>query len=183
MKKYIILTATLLLLSVSALAMDTTFMLKGNYFGPTEKEFKEIYGGGLMYGGEVNVGIMKNIVVWAGGNYFTKRGELTFTQETTTLSLLPLGVGVKFRVKAGALHLYAGGGIRHYNFKESNEPMGVAKKGRIGYMGTIGGIIRVARKWVIDLYVNYSYCRMTPAFFTVNIGGIEAGIGFGYEFR
>ncbi len=28
----------------------------------------------------------------------------------------------------------------------------------------------------------YSYCRMKPADYRINIGGLEAGIGIGYEF-
>jgi len=35
---------------------------------------------------------------------------------------------------------------------------------------------------LIDLYLSYSYCKIKPADFEINIGGIEAGIGIGYKF-
>jgi hypothetical protein len=32
------------------------------------------------------------------------------------------------------------------------------------------------------VYSNYSYCKMTPADFEIDVGGLEMGIGLVYEF-
>lgn len=55
-------------------------------------------------------------------------------------------------------------------------------KGGLGYIGKIGSYVKVTGGFLIDLYVNYSYCKMRPADFKINIGEIEAGVGIGYEF-
>ncbi|MFA9409510.1 MAG: hypothetical protein ACERKJ_11860, partial [Candidatus Dadabacteria bacterium] len=115
-----------------------------------------------------------------------KKGELTFTKEETKLEIYPLGGGVKYRFSTGIFDLYAGAGLNYYQYKESN-PIGgewqadVSKRGR-GYVYKIGSCVSVTGGFLIDLYVNSSYCRLKPADIEINIGGIEAGIGIGYRF-
>jgi hypothetical protein len=36
------------------------------YFQPTEQAFKDIYGSGMSYGGEVNIDVFKGLSVWIG---------------------------------------------------------------------------------------------------------------------
>lgn len=55
-------------------------------------------------------------------------------------------------------------------------------KGGLDYIGKIGSYVKVTGGFLIDLYVNYSYCKMRLADFKINIGEIKAGIGIGYEF-
>jgi hypothetical protein len=42
--------------------------------------------------------------------------------------------------------------------------------------------MKVTGGLIIDLHISYSYCKMKPADYRINIGGFEAGIGIGYEF-
>jgi len=39
-----------------------------NYFIPSEKAFRDIYGGGMIYMGEMNIRIWRNIELWIGGS-------------------------------------------------------------------------------------------------------------------
>ncbi|MFQ6069977.1 MAG: hypothetical protein ACE5LC_05555 [Candidatus Aminicenantales bacterium] len=181
-KKMAAFTLFLIIPLTSGLAVDTIFVAKASYLLPSEQAFRQIYGNELIYGGEVDIGILKNLVLWAGGGYYTNKGNLTFTQEATTLTLVPFGGGVKFRINWGSLQFYAGGGIRYYIYNEKN-PIGEAKKNGAGYLGTIGGVIKIRGRWIINIFIDYSYCRMTPADFTINVGGVELGFGIGYEFR
>lgn len=167
---------------VAGSSADTVFIAKTSYFLPSEQAFRDIYGNELFYGGEVNIGIMKNIVLWAGGSYYSNKGKLTFTQEATTLKLVPFSAGIKLRIHSRNMQFYAGGGIRYYIYNEKN-PIGEAHKKGTGYLGTLGGIIKIGGRWVMNIFLNYSYCRMTPADFTINVGGVELGLGFGYEFK
>jgi hypothetical protein len=118
-------------------------------------------------------------MVW--GELFFKERELTFTKDETKLEIYPLGGGLKYRLTTGVFNLYAGADLNFYQYKESN-PLWDVSKGGLGYIGKIGSYVNVTGGFLIDLYVNYSYCRLKPADFKIDIGGIEAGVGIGYSF-
>lgn len=181
MKKLIIIIVTVIFLSGLANATDIIIELKTHYLHPSEEKFRDIYGGGLVYGGEVSIGIWRGLEVWFGGSYFSKTGELTFTKEETKLKIYPLGGGLKYRLSKGIIVFYVGAGLNYYQFKESN-PIGDANKGGLGYIGKIGSYVKVTGGFLIDLYINYSYCKMKPADYKINIGGIEPGVGIGFSF-
>lgn len=181
MKKIIIIVVFVVFMLGVVNAADFKIELKGHYFQPSEGAFKDIYGGGIMYGGEVSIGVWQNLEVWFGGSYFSKTGELTFTKEETKLEIFPLGAGLKYRLSEGVLSFYVGAGVNYYQYKESN-PLGDISEGGLGYMGKIGSYVKVTGGFLIDLFVNYTYCKIKPADFEINIGGIEAGFGLGYKF-
>jgi hypothetical protein len=152
-----------------------------NYFSPPEKRFKDVYGGGMTYSGEVGVGIWKGLKLWMGGGYFTKKGELFFTKEKTKVQILPVGGGIKYFLIEGSTNLYTGMGLYYYQFKETN-PIGDVSKDGLGYAGQIGVSVKAIGGLIIDFCVDYSYCRMRPVERSINIGGFQAGIKLGYEF-
>ena len=157
-----------------------TIEAKGSYFYPMERAFQDIYGGGLMYGGEVSVGIWKGLEVWAGGSYFTRDGQLTFTGEDTTLQIIPIGGGLKYKITQGLVSVYIGAGANYFDFRESNV-IGDVQKGGVGAIAKLGVQFEPVKMFVIDLFAEYTYCRMTPADFDIDIGGIKAGIGLGLK--
>lgn len=181
MRELAIIALLTVCLSGLAYTADVTVELKVHYFSPSEQAFKDIYGGGLMYGGEVSVGVWRDLDLWLGGSYFSKKGELTFTKEETKLELIPIGVGAKYRILSGNFALYVGLGLNYYQYKETN-PIGDVSEGGLGYIGKVGSYVKVSERLLIDLYVNYSYCKVKPADFKINIGGLEAGAGVGYRF-
>ena len=181
MKKLTIIAILTVCFSGLAYTTDVVVELKAHYFSPSEQAFKDIYGGGLMYGGEVSVGVWKDLDLWLGGSYFSKKGELTFTKEETKLELIPIGVGAKYRILSGSFALYLGLGLNYYQYKERN-PIGDVSDGGIGFVGKIGSYVTIIEWLVLDFYVDYSYCKIKPADFEINVGGIAAGIGLGYRF-
>ncbi|MCK4645766.1 MAG: hypothetical protein KAU46_05910 [Candidatus Aminicenantes bacterium] len=182
MKKIILITTISLLLSGITNARDIVFELKGSYFHPSEEAFMDIYGEGMMYGAEVSIGVWKNLKLWVEGSYFSKKGKLTFTKEKTNLRIIPIGGGVKYVLSVGRIRFYSGIGINYYLFKETS-PIGEVRKGEYGILGKLGSYVKVNGRVMVNLYVDYSYCEMQPAEFRINIGGIKAGIGIGYEIR
>ncbi len=178
MRKVLMALSIIFFAAVCMHAGSVTMEVKGSYFYPTEQAFKDIYGGGLMYGGEISVGIWKNLDVWIGGYYFSQYGELTFTEEATHLQIMPLGGGLKYRITTGVVSFYGGAGVNYFNYQESNV-IGDVKSGAAGFITKMGAYLEPVEKFVINIFVEYSYCRMTPADFTVDIGGIKAGIGIG----
>lgn len=182
MKKLIVMIAVTI--SFSGLADATDFMveLKGHYFSPSEKTFRDIYGGGMMYGAEASIGVWRELEIWFGGSYFSKKGELTFTIEETKLRIVPIGVGVRYSFPIHEMvNIYGGIGINYYSYKEEN-PIGEVSKDGLGTVVKGGGLVKLVKGLIIDAYIGYSYCKIKPADFDINIGGIEAGIGLGYEF-
>jgi hypothetical protein len=172
----------LLLLFSSVQAREVILKLTGGYFVPAEQAFKDVYGTGLTWGGEAVVYVWENVGLWLGGGYFGKQGRLTFTQEETRVQILPLGAGIKLKTSSEKVGLYSGLGLRYNSFKESNA-IGEATKGGLGIVVMIGGIIKILKEVALDISIEYSYCRMKPADFTINIGGLSVGLGLGYEFK
>ena len=182
MRKFIGITVAIVLLSASVTATDFVVELEAHYLFPSEKAFKDIYGGGMMYGGEATIQVWKNIIIWFGGSTFSKTGELTFTKEETKLKITPIGGGLKYRTQTGIVNFYGGLGINYYQYKETN-PIGDVSKSGPGITGKIGIYIKAIEGLLIDVYFNYSYCKIKPADYKINIGGIEIGVGIGYEFK
>jgi hypothetical protein len=181
MKRAFFLVLFLVLYGCFAFSTNFTVELKGAYLNPSGKDFREIYGSGMTCGGEIGIGVNKSLDFWAGANYFSKKGQLTFSKEGTELNIIPFGGGIRYKILDGTIRPYVGMGVNYYQFKESN-PIGEISKGGLGYLGKIGGLLKVARGPMVDLFLEYSYCKLKPADFEINIGGIQAGIGIGYGF-
>ena len=179
MKKIVGTGLTILLSSVCAFCF--TLAVKGHYFYPSDKTFRDIYGGGPMYGGEIGIGVSRSLDIWIGGSYFSRTGELTYTKEGTKLSILPVDLGLRYRFTAGSVIVYGSAGVEYCQFKESN-PIGRVNKGGAGLIVRLGSLFRISRGFYIDLAVGYSYCQMKPADYNIQIGGIQAGGGLVFEF-
>jgi len=176
-----IIAATVLLCGLVN-AADIMVELKSHYFIPSEEAFRDIYRGGIEMGAEVSVEIARRFAVWLGGSYFSRKGELTFTKEETELRIMALGGGIKYIFPAGAgIDIYGAGGVSYYSYNEENV-LGEVSKGGLGVVLKAGGLVKIINGIFFDAYINYSYCKMKPADFKINIGGFGAGVGLGYRF-
>ncbi len=178
-KKMIIVMIVLSFLPKAARPMDITAALKMSYFDPADDSVKNIYGSGMMYGGELDIGIGKDFHLWLEGSFFSKRGKLTFSEEETKLEIIPVGIGIKYMIVDW--NLYLGIGLNYNIYREDN-PIGNIRKGKVGYIGRLGGWIKIAGGLIMDFFTDYSYCKTQPADYEVNIGGLRVGIGLGYRF-
>jgi hypothetical protein len=79
MKKLILSLFVTLLISGMINAKISYLELRTNYFNPSNRDFMDIYGGGIRYGLELGFDIRESFTVWIGGSYFKKKGELTYT--------------------------------------------------------------------------------------------------------
>lgn len=182
MKKLIAMISALIVLSGFARAADIIVELNGHYFMPSEEAFRDVYGGGITFGAEASVEIGRRLAVWLGGSYFSKKGELTFTKEETELKIVVFGGGIKYIFPTGAgIDVYGAGGVNYCSYDEENV-LGEVSKGGLGVVVKAGGLVKIINGIFLDAYINYSYCKMKPADFKINIGGFGAGIGFGYRF-
>ncbi|MBN1273565.1 MAG: hypothetical protein JXB26_14965 [Candidatus Aminicenantes bacterium] len=181
MKTKAILAILLLSLCGMAYAHTVKIMGKASYFYPQEEAFRDIYEGGLRYGGEIEVAIWKGIGIWLGGDYFFKKGELTFTKEKTSLWIIPAYFGLKFRLPEKSVSPYFGLGAGYFFFKEDN-PIGKVDEGKIGGIAQLGFTFSVGGPIFFDLQFTYTYCEVKPSGVKAQLGGLQGGVGLGFQF-
>lgn len=178
---------TLLILALLAAAgysaFGATFFIeaKGSVFIPTDKVFRDIYGQGMSFGGEIIVSLWEGIGLWIGGDYFSKKGKLTLSKEDTSIQITPVYGGLKWQLLRGKFRPYIGGAVGYFIFKESNV-MGTFQKSEVGYLGQLGFLFFPLKSFFIDLQGSYSYCRSRSAEFEADLGGLRGTAGFGFAF-
>jgi len=173
----------LLAITVGAAAGETfSIQARGAYFVPSEAVFKEIYGEGPVYGAEISLKIIGGLSIWAGGSYFNKTGKLTFTEESTTMTLIPVFGGLQYQFLSGRIRPYIGAGAGYILYKEEN-PIGKVEDGGLGFMGRAGVRVLIAGPLFLDLQGSYSMCKVKPAGIEADLGGINAGVGLGLQFQ
>lgn len=181
MKRLAILFLALSLVAGPAAAAKIVVEVRAHYFAPQDEVFRDVYGGGWMYGGEGTLRLGKHLGVWLGGSIFTKHGELTYTREETKLEIFPVGVGLMGLVSAGRADFYGGAGLVAVHFCEENA-IGQVDKAALGFTIKAGTLVRLGDGLVLDLFADYTHCRMRPADIAFNVGGFNAGLGLGFEF-
>jgi hypothetical protein len=184
MKKRIVIVfiaAFLSLFLINFPAFATHIEVKALYFQPTEQAFKDIYGSGMSFGGEVNIPVFKGFHIWIGAEYFTKKGELTFTKETTEIQITPIYGGLKYIFPGRKIMPYLGVGVGYFQYKESN-PIGTVKEGKIGYVAQAGLLLCLFGSVLVDFQAGYNVCKIKPQEIEADIGGLKAGIGLGISF-
>ena len=154
---------------------------KAASFSPSEQAFKDIYGGGPTYGIELEFDIFKGIGFRLGGEYFARRGKLTYTEEETSLRLIPIFAGVYYALGSKAVGFSAGAGVHYVLYHESNV-LGTVDKGGLGFAFNGEGYWSFVPSVRLFLFGAYASCIMTPADFKINVGGLSIGGGLGFAF-
>jgi hypothetical protein len=171
-----------LIVFLAAGAAFGSIMLKVTSFSPADADFKSIYGGGMTYGGELSFALAKGFEVWVGASIFSKKGKTSYTQEETSLSLIPISGGLKLRIMPGKIvSPYIAVGAEYVLYKESNV-IGDVSAGGVGFIGKGGLLLQVADFFGIDAHVAYSSCSIKGADFTFDVGGLELGAGLVFIF-
>jgi len=181
MKKIYIVVLSILIASGIVSAGEFTIQAKGMYFNPADQVFKDIYGSGFMYGGEVGFGLGEGIELWIEGMHFSKTGETTFTQDETRFTLFPLSGGVKATFDFGIFNLYVGGGISYFQYKESS-PIGEVKENKWGWLIRAGTYIDITYFFFLDLQAAFNHAKITAGDLEANLGGFSFGAGLGFRF-
>jgi opacity protein-like surface antigen len=172
----------LFLLTAPLPASDLAIKFFSLYFIPSENAFKDIYGNGVEFGGEIKYSFWTGCGIWVSGSYYKKQGELSFTKEKTDVSVAPLAVGLSFQIPGEWIRLYLDGGLGIFNFQEDN-PIGSVTQNRLGFLAKFGASFFPVKGIVLDVFLRYSSCRIRPLEIEANIGGLSFGVGLGYRFR
>ena len=181
MKKIAIILAVIVLTSNLIASEDLKGIVNVSYFSPSDEVYRDIYGGGLMLGGEVSLPVWQNFEVWLGMNIFGRKGEMTYTKEEIKLKIFPLIAGVRYIYLLNEkVNIYGGLGAAYFFYNEEIPALGNISQGSLGVVMKAGGWIHLTEKIFVNVFVDYSSCKVNPADYDVNIGGIAIGIGLGY---
>lgn len=175
------------LISLSSYSSALGFKIGGsvNYYSVEDPIFKDAYGeGNLMYGISLSFEPMKKIELRAEANHFREKGEMTLTKEEITFTLRPVILGLRLKfVDVGVVSLYLGGGAGYYFYIENlPDRFEDVSDSTLGYHAETGCYVSVVPKFYLDLNVRYTIANAEPFDETLKLGGIRAGIGFGFSF-
>lgn len=191
MKKKSMLLLTLFFMSFSP-ALAQIFRVGGliNYYSVEDPVYKEVYKKGNLMPGiftSVNLGRISFMLIElrAEANYFQAQGEMTLTKEKVRFSLTPIVVGVRLLITRllNKINVYLGGGIDFCPYKEKvPERLENVSKSGVGYHIDVGSYIYLTSRFFLDLSIRKIKLDVKPFDETVKLGGVRAGIGFGYRF-
>ncbi len=179
----VLLMASQVLVAEQEVESFSMFLGRLGYFQASDSAFKDIYGNGMVFGGELRLGLGKTrIAGWLEGSYRARTGKFSFTGEETKVNVTAIELGALYRILPGKISPYAGAGIGYYMFNEDNEPMGKTSQSKIGYCGAAGVSVLMGRRLVLDCRLKYSTCKMKPADFRIDVGGLSLSLGAGVRF-
>ena len=189
-----------LLSVISMQARDIILEFKAAYFLPTNHDFRRIYSGSALYGPELTVQICdeSNWYAFASLDYFQKKGRSCGLCSKTKVSLLPLGLGVKYFVPTcyEKADFYLGLGFQPEWVRTKDcSPFVIPKLSRWGFGGIAkaGMYCHLPCNFLIDIFVDYSFvwapkhgscksCTGPVVPLKANLGGAIFGLGLGYKF-
>jgi hypothetical protein len=166
--------------------LEFDILARAGVFLASDREFKPIYGTGPVFGLEMRLRARRasafRLDGFLEGNYRERKGSFSFTKDSTRVKVTAVEGGVLYRVLRGPISPYLGGGAGFYMFAEQNAIRGKASQNKAGYVGAAGVSGTIRGHFVFDVRAKYSGCRIKPAEYAVNIGGLTLGGGLGIRF-
>lgn len=168
----------------------------GMYFMQDEV-FQEAYGKmGLGFGGQyffqLPLKAPSMVDFWLGFFTMSKTGAMTFTEEEIKFSLTQTSVAVRYNYKTNKFTLFVGPGIDYIIYKETlpegfenNETNGSI----LGFHVQAGAMMDLLDSLAVHVFAKYNIAKATETIinteeeYTVNLGGIQWGIGLIYRFN
>jgi hypothetical protein len=151
---------------------------------PVGTLFNDIYGkGGGIRGLVLSSSLVWNVDMYLELKEMNRTGQLTFTEEKTTLVLIPISLGVRYVQPLGFFQPYLGVGIDFYLFYENN-PIGTVFNYVRG-SHILGGTYVQFHKSVpvlLNLRLKYTSAMTTVNEREIKLGGLEYGVGFALAF-
>lgn len=183
-------------------ARDVLLEFRGAYFKPTGDRFKHIYTGCMgLYGGEVAVQLSECNEHWYGFfsiDYLSKKGYSIGLGNPTKVTLLPLGIGVKYLTPAcwcDNTDLYVDLGfqpVRVHTHDISSYVIPTITKWALGGIVKGGAYVTFSCNFFLDVFIGYSFAKAksnltgAPTGPVVpldsSVSGAIFGAGVGYRF-
>jgi opacity protein-like surface antigen len=171
-------------LSRNALAKGFQAGFSLNYYSPNDSFYKDTYGkGNFMFGGSLSYKTKIRLEFRAEVNYFRDKGEMTVTKEEIKFTIVPIVLGLRFKIIDKNLSPYLGAGIDFYSYKEKYpERFEDVSESTTGFHAEIGSYMNITPRIHLDLNVRYIKADAESFDEKIKLGGLKAGIGIGYSF-
>ncbi len=179
----------LFLFSNNLQAIDWLAELRGGYFYPTSKKFREIYrDGGPEVELELSKTFKKDWMAWANVNYFERSGHSIGFHDKTTINMVPVSFGFKYLypICNFPINPYLGGGVTYTFINVKNDADFVKRhvtKSGVGFVVKSGMYVDLCYGLILDIFADYYYQKIH--FYSKNnedVGGFKMGLGLGYKF-
>jgi len=174
---------------------DVLLEFKGAYFLPTNCEFRNIYdNGGALYGPEVTFELCNQIYGFISIDFFQKNGRSLGDCSPTQITLVPIGMGLKYLVPFCLGDFYVGLGFQPTVVQITNcSPFVIPEQSQWGFGGIakVGTFFDLPCNLFIDIFIDYSFlnvcfnngCQTLPVVLNkAHLSGAIFGAGFGYRF-
>ncbi len=174
-------------------AVDFFIEGKAAYFRPQSTRFRDIYSSGGIYGIEATCQMYKNLHAWASASSFHKSGTSIGGNTPTTITFIPLGLGIKllYSISEAADIYFGGGALATYLHLKDDSPFVIRKSVNWGYGGIakLGFFFTFTTHFFIDVFADYSF--MSDIHFPsselvvrkpADLSGLSMGGGAGFRF-
>lgn len=171
-------------LSAPALAGTVSLGASAAWFMPSSADFRDAYGGGFVPGFNLAYRVIGGLNIWAGGEFYSKTGELTYTGEETKFRMTILYAGLRLEATRSAVRPYLAGALSLVSYKEESV-IGTVSGSDLGFFGQLGLLFRVSPNLFLELFGRYLHCRARPEQETAvasELGGLQAGAGVSLRF-
>jgi opacity protein-like surface antigen len=167
-----------------------SFGISSGFLTLQDDAFRDAYGeGGIFYKGEYSFYLpikIESIDIWTGVTFFQKNGQTTLTEEELKLRITTFSLALRYLRKLSRFTPFVGIGIDYIVYKETYpEDFIVASVGGsdLGFHAQAGTYIDVLKSLSIKVHIKYNLAETTEDVVTVNLGGIEYGIGLVFRFN
>jgi hypothetical protein len=153
----------LLGLSLQLHAADVRLEAKAAYFAPTNQTFRQIYGGGGLYNLEFSAQTWGGLYAWGSAGFFRQSGYSIGGHDRTSITFVPLGIGLKYLFTCKNTRPYLGIGIQPtYLHIRDDSPYVIPSSNKWGVSGIIksGLMIDLTDRLFFDLFVDYSFIKV-----------------------
>ncbi len=144
-------------------ATDAFIEGKAAYFYPTDHQFRKIYSGGGIYGLELTCQAWRHLYAWASADCFYQTGKSIGEKDSTHITFVPLGQGLKYLFPVSFVDIYVGAGILETWAHIKDHSRYVIRsntKWGIGGIAKIGALFNINKHFFIDVFTNYSYTKI-----------------------
>jgi hypothetical protein len=185
-KTALALAAILLLLGAQGFAagrQGTIEILYGRYT-VNDARFASVYSkNGPIEGLALTARLFFNIDFYLEAKVFSRAGQLSYSQASTKIVLVPFSFGLRYGVPLGIFEPFFGAGLDYYVYYEKN-PIGTALDYARG-SHVLGGLrLNFGKDFPISLSgrIKYTWIKAARGDITVDLGGVEFSGGLAFVF-
>jgi len=160
------------------------------YLTIQDEVFSQTYGeGGAFLRGELSFQLpvqVESFDVWTAFSYYEKTGQTTFTGEDLRFTLTDLSLALRYLRRFSMFRPFIGLGIDYISYKEflpEDFPVASVGGSDLGYHVQAGTYVDLLPALAVKVHIKYNWSKTTEDDLTVNLGGVEYGLGLAFRFN